>query len=68
MKSLNQLFCCGVLDLVHRRAHLMSRNALNEAPVGRIGDRPDDGLSGDVGSDIADHCEKVVRERSERGS
>jgi hypothetical protein len=45
----------------------VSRNALDVTPSGDIGDHPDNGLGGNIGREVADHSEMVLRERSERG-
>lgn len=49
------LFCYGRLELAHCLRHKMGRDALNEAPSGVIGHRPDSGPGGDVRGDVADH-------------
>ncbi len=42
----------------------MCWDALDEAARHKVSDCPDWSLGGDVGGDVADHVEKVLRERS----
>ena len=54
------------LKLAHCHRDFVRRDALNEAPRGNVPHHPGDGLGGDIGSEVADHSEMILRERSER--